>query len=252
MAGLKATLTVGEQAVECRATDLSRRGVALEGSFGSLAATHAVVSLQSNSEELRFVARGRVAYVSLDEETGRQRLGLEFESIDGDQVENLELLISRVIEGMGPGPLAELKRDASVEEIRAALGKIPLAHKITAAQRALPLERSFLRHDDSSQVIEALCRNPQLTLPEVIEILRLPTLLPTTLELLSRDPRWTSNEEVVVIIATHPRVTFQVAERLVGTLDIVAIRKIIRRPGLHPAIKTKLVQSIPHKRLQGW
>jgi len=162
------------------------------------------------------------------------------------------LLISRVIEGMSPGPLADLKRDASIEEIRAALDKIPLAHKITAAQRALPLERSFLRRDESSQVIEALCRNPQLTLPEVMEILRLPTLLPTTLELLSLDSRWSSNEEIAIIIATHPRVTFPVAERLVGTLGIVAIRKVIRRPGLHPAIKAKLVQSIPHKQLQGW
>ena len=113
-------------------------------------------------------------------------------------------------------------------------------------------ERNFLFHDASNLVIEALCRNPQLTMPEVIKLLRIPTLLPTTLELLSRESRWSSTEEIMIMIATHPRVTFPVADRLVKTLSLLGIRKVIRRPGLNPAIKDQLVQSIPHKQLQGW
>ena len=35
-------------------------------------------------------------------------------------------------------------------------------------------------------------------------------------------------------------------------LSLVGIRKVIRRPGLDPAIKTKLIQRIPHKQLRGW
>ena len=83
-------------------------------------------------------------------------------------------------------------------------------------------------------------------------LLQLPTLLSTTLELLSRDSRWSSNEEIKITIATHPRVTFPVADRLVKTLSLLGIRKVIRRPGLNPAIKDMLVQRIPHKQLQGW
>ncbi len=89
-------------------------------------------------------------------------------------------------------------------------------------------------------------------MPEVVKILRVPTLLPTTLELLSRDSRWNDNEEIKITIATHPRVTLPVAERMVKTLSLAGIRKIIRRPGLNPALKDKIVQSVPHKQLQGW
>ncbi|MCH7779994.1 MAG: hypothetical protein IH848_04045, partial [Acidobacteria bacterium] len=133
-----------------------------------------------------------------------------------------------------------------------AWSKIHSVHKIMVAQRAVLDERSVLRHDDDDQVIEALCRNPQLTMPEVVQLLRLSTLLPTTLELLSCDSRWNSNAEIKIAIATHPHVAFSVADRLVRTLSLVAIRKVIRRPGLNPAVKTRLVQSIPYKQLQGW
>lgn len=252
LAGLKATLTLGTTAFPCQAVDLHRGGVMIEGTFSSKEHPQAEISLQSTSEDLSFVGRGRLTYVSLDEQTGRTLLGIQFESLDADQTENLELLVARVIEGMNPAPLAHLSRDASIAEIRAALRKIPTAHKITLAQRAVPQERSFLLHDDDKFVIEALCRNPQLTMPEVIQLLRLPTLLPTTLELLSHDSRWNSNEEIKITIATHQRVTFPVADRLVETLSLVGIRKVIRRPGLDPAIKTKLIQKIPHKQLQGW
>jgi len=252
LAGLKATVTFGASESPCQAVDLHRSGVMLEGSFSAEENGMVGVSLQSASEDLRFEARGRVTHVSLNEETGHTRLGLQFEALSSAETKNLESLVARVIEGQNPAPLAHLARDASVAEIREALGKIPTAHKITVAQRALPLERSFLFHDGDGQVFEALCRNPQLTMPEVIRMLRMPTLLPTTLELLSRDQRWNANEEIKITIATHPRVTFPVADRLCRTLTLLGIRKVIRRPGLNPAIKNRLVQSVPHKQLQGW
>ena len=252
LAGLKATLKLGTTEIPCLAVDLHRSGVMLEGTCSAVENAIAVVVLESASEDLRFEGRGHITHLSLDEETGHMRLGIHFESLSSGQTETLEFLVARVIEGMNPAPLAHLSRNASIEEIRDALDKIPTANKITVAQRALPLERGFLLHDDNSLVIEALCRNPQLTMPDIVRVLRIPTLLPTTLELLSRNSRWTSNEEIAITIATHPRVTFPVADRLVKTLSLLGIRKVIRRPGLHPAIKDKLVQSIPHKQLQGW
>jgi len=252
LAGLKATITFGASESPCQAIDLHRSGAMVEGSFGAKEKIMVGISLSSTAEDLRFEGRGRVTHVSHNEENGLTRVGLQFESLNSTESESLELLVARVVEGMNPAPLAHLARDASAEEIREALGKIPTAHKITVAQRALPLERSFLFHDDNGQVIEALCRNPQLTMPEVVHVLRRPTLLATTLELLSCDQRWNSNEEIKITIATHPRVTFLVADRLCRTLTLLGIRKVIRRPGLNPAVKNRLVQSVPHKQLQGW
>ena len=48
-------------------------------------------------------------------------------------------------------------------------------------------------HDPHLQVIDGLARNPQLLPNEVRAMLRMPSLLPITLETLARDPRWRSN-----------------------------------------------------------
>lgn len=252
LAGVKASLRIGGDEMACSTADLSREGVLLEAAFDVVVDVEAAATLQSTAGDLILEVHGRVAHVSKDDETGHAHVGLQFDPLDEEQKKTLDALLSRVIEGTELAPLAMLERDATVPQIREALGKIRLPHRILLAQRAFPMERGFLRHDESPQVLEALCRNPRLTLPEVIQILRLPTLLPTTLDVLSRDGRWIANEEIKITIATHPRVTFPVADRLVKTLTIVGIRKVIRRPGLNQAIKNKLVQSIPHKQLQGW
>jgi len=252
LAGLDAAITLDTSEKHCNAVDLHRAGAMVEGQFEAEENSWAFISLKSSAGDLCFETRGRITHVSLDEDSGKTRVGISFETLDTAQTEQLDLLVARVVEGMNPAPLAQLSRGASIDEIREALGKIPTAHKITVAKRAQPLERGFLLHDENNQVIEAVCRNPQLTMPEVTRILRLPTLLSTTLDLLSRDPRWNSNEEIKITIATHPCVTFPVADRLVKTLSLLGIRKVIRCPGLNPAIKTRLVQNIPRKQLQGW
>jgi hypothetical protein len=252
LAGLKATIQLGDGSFSCQALDFHRQGVMVAGEFDAEGHVDAAIRLVSTAEDLSFEARGRVAHVSRNAENGQTKLGIEFDTIAADQDEALELLLSRVIEGMNPAPLAHLDKGASIGEIRDALSKIPLPHRITFARRALPPERAFLRHDESPQVIEALCRNPQLTRGELLQLLKLPMLLPTTLEALSRDQRWTSHEELRVEIAMHPRVPFPVAERMIEDLSLVSIRQLIRRPGLKPALKDRLVATIPHKQLQGW
>ena len=139
LAGLKATVTLGTTEIPCQAVDLHRAGVMLEGTFGAEENSQASISLRSTSEDLHFQGHGRVTHVLPDEETGATRVGIQFEALDSRQTENLELLVARVVEGMSPAPLAHLARDASIEEIREALSKIPTAHKITVGQRALPL-----------------------------------------------------------------------------------------------------------------
>ena len=252
LAGLKATLLLGDGCFSCQATDLDRKGVMVEGDFEAEGHAEATIQLASATEDLRFQAHGRVAHISTNTENGHTKLGIEFDSIPADQNEALDLLQSRVIEGMNPAALAQLDRGASIIEIRDVLSKIPLPHRIMLARRAQTPERAFLRHDESPQVLEALCRNPQLSRAELMQLLKLPMLLPTTLEVLSRDPRWTSHEEIRVVIATHPRVPFPVAERMIEDLSLVNIRQLIRRAGLKPALKDRLVATIPHKKLQGW
>jgi hypothetical protein len=246
LAGLRAKLRFDGKMGSCETIDLSLVGGLLSGGFPAIEGSEVTLTLSSSSGDLEFEADARVTFQS------ETQLGIEFGQLNETQKSSLEALLSRAQEGIRPASLESLDRDSSTADIKAALKKIPIPHRINLARRATLLDRGFLVHDESPQVLEALARNPQLIQQEVVQLLRLPTLLPTTLEVLSRDARWMSSEELKITIATHPRVTFHVAERLVKTLSIVGIRRVIRRPGLNPAIKQKLVQTIPHKQLQGW
>ena len=246
LAGLRAKLRFDGKMGSCETVDLSLAGGLLSGEFPAIEGSEVTLSLSSSSGDLEFEADARVTFQS------ESQLGIQFEHLSEAQTSNIEALLSRAQEGIRPASLESLDQDSSVVEIKAALKKIPLPHRVNLARRASMLDRSFLVHDESPQVLEALARNPQIIQQEVVQLLRLTTLLPTTLEVLSRDARWMSSEELKITIATHPRVTFHVADRLVKTLSIVGIRRVIRRPGLNPAIKQKLVQTIPHKQLQGW
>ena len=246
LAGLSAQITLDGQTVHCETLELRSDGAVFEGSFSIAESPKVGVLVQSDAGDLELAVQARIT--SFKSGT----LKVSFNGLNEQQQHVVDSIRSRAMEGMLPSAIGGLERGASIAEIKEALSKVPLSHRVNLARRALHLDRSFLRHDESSQVLEALARNPQLTQQEVVQMLRLPHLLPTTLEVFSLDPRWQASEEVKITIATHPRVSFSVAERLVRTLTIVGIRRVIRRPGLNPAIKQKLVQSIPHKQLQGW
>jgi len=220
LAGLKATLLLENSSFSCEAVDLHQHGVMVEGDFDPAGHAEAAIRIVSPAEDLSFEARGRVAHVSKDAESGRTKLGIEFETCAPEQADILERLLARIVEGRNPAPLAALKKGASIPEIRNALGKIALPHRMNIARRALPPERAFMKHDESPQVIEALCRNPQLTRAELMELLQMPM--------------------------------FQVADKMIEDLSLVSIRQVIRRPGLKPALKDRLVATTPHKQLQGW
>ena len=48
-------------------------------------------------------------------------------------------------------------------------------------------------------------------------------------------------------IATHPRVTFTTADKVVNRLNDLALARLIRRPGLHRGVKQKLMVKLSRK-----
>jgi hypothetical protein len=90
------------------------------------------------------------------------------------------------------------------------------------------------------QVLEALVRNPNLRLPEARSLATVPHLLPSTLELLSRDLRWANDEEVNCAIVAHPRTPLALARKIIDKLKPPVLKKLIQRPGVPPSIRTEL------------
>jgi hypothetical protein len=231
----------------CAAHDLSRSGVLLTGELPWPADREVDLTVRSVGGDLNLRIRGLVQRVSEDGAEHTQ-VGIEFGRIEEAQRSVLESLVSRVVEGLSPAFLEGLTPNAPEPEIRDALAKVPLAHRMALAARAMPREREILIKDSNPQVLEALARNPNLLTHEMRSLLRLAILLPSTLEILARDSRWMGDEEAKILIATHPRAPFTLSDRLLATVSPDGMRKALQRPGLNPSLRTKLLHKLTRQR----
>lgn len=234
------------------ADEISRAGVSLSGELPMPESDTIEVTIRSTAGDLRLTTTAQVTHAVNDEETGETHLGVEFASLTDEQHRVLDDMVSRVAEGMSPAPLQALPPGAGPDLVRKALDAIPLPHRIQMARKALPREREFLRQDPSPPVLDALARNPNITLPEVKVLARMPLILPATVEAMADDPRWRRDEELKILLATHPRVSLQVAERLAFELDLQGMRRLLQKPGLHDAVKGKLRARMSDREMKGW
>lgn len=247
LASLPATLYHESQEHPCEAFNLSRSGVLLTGRLPQPEEPDLELRIATAAGDLELRTVARVVHVQHDAEQGETKLGLQFMELSAAQKETIDLLVARIVEGRAPAALEGLKRGASEAESRKALKKVSAAHRVALALRGQAREREFLRRDPDPHVLQALARNPRITLPEIINLARVGHLLPSTLEIMSIDPRWSRDDELKILIATHPRVTFQTADRIVSGMGDVVLQRLLSRPGLQPAVREKLMARLTRK-----
>jgi hypothetical protein len=246
-AALPAVLHHDGEDLPCAADDLSRSGVLLHGKMVVPTNPDVETTISTPTGDRTVRVAGRVMHAHSEPDSEDVRLGVQFESLSGEQAETVDLIVSRVVEGMAPAALDGIDPRAPLAEIRAALGKITAAHRVSLAARCGPKERAILKHDPDPHVLEALVRNPNVNLPEVKALVRRSDLLPSTLEIVASDLRWRGDEELKIAIATHQRVTFTTADKVVRHLSDLAIGRLIQRPGLQPGVKQKLMIRLSRK-----
>jgi hypothetical protein len=93
--------------------------------------------------------------------------------------------------------------------------------------------------------MDALARNPSLLLPEVMTLLRMPHLFPSTLEIIGRSSRWT--EPVKELVATHRNTPVAVADALVSRMSPASLERVIRASGLNAALRAKVLARLPRR-----
>jgi hypothetical protein len=246
LAASPAVLRFDGRDLPCSAHDLSRAGVLLEGQLVVPDDPEVRLTLTTPAGDLTATVSGRVMHAH-EEASGEIRLGIQFDPLTEEQEDVIDRLISRVIEGMAPAALAEIDEKAPLAEIRAALARITPAHRHAIASRGGPTERAILRHDTDPHVLEGLARNPKMNLPEMRTLLRRTDLLPSTLECVAADPRWLNDEELQIMIATHLRASFRTADKVVTRMSDLTLAKVIRRPGLQPGVRQKLMTRLARK-----
>jgi len=245
-AGLPGSIQIEGRDFPCQATNLSRSGVLMIGEVAVSPASEVWISVASPSGDLRLTTIARVVRCTRDpEHGGKTSVGLEFLPLRGEDKPTLEALVARVVEGVSPAALQDIPDKATPQEIRAVLNRIPLPHRAALATRGGPKEREILIRDSNLLVIDAMSRNPGLLPHEVMSILRMPSLLPQTLDTIARDSRWAGSEPLMIRAATHRATPLPTALALLNRLPHATLKKIIRAPDLHPALRTKLLSRLP-------
>lgn len=242
-AGIPSELHDASGSTPCSAHDVSRTGALLVGPIRSPSGV-ADLTLKAPTGTLEVRLPARVARELPDTENGERQIAFEFEALTPDQKEGLEALLSRLIEGAAPGPLESLRPGAPPNEVRKALEQIPIPHRISLATRAGVREREWLRQDIVGAVLEALARNPNLLAADVKVLLSSPHVLPSTLEILANDSRFKGDDEIQLGLAAHPKVPPPVGERLVEGMKGTALRQLLRRPGMNPVLRERVVRKL--------
>lgn len=244
-AGLPALARCGSSEFPCVAHNLSRTGALLVGEVAWPRMEEVDVLLRSPAGDRQVQVRARVARIEDDPDGDGTCLGVQFIDLDAAQTDSIEVLLKRVIEGhaLAP-PIQEIPPGTPPHAVRKILDEIPLPHRVTLASRGAPRERETLLQDHQPQVLESLARNPSLLLHEAHALAGLRHLLPSTLTILASDSRWAADEEMKILIVSHPRVTVPLAEKLMADMKLPALRRALQKPGLNPLVRTLILRRI--------
>jgi PilZ domain-containing protein len=234
-ASLPATARLAGADHTCTAENLSRSGALLLGQFPETEEADLTLTIMRLELPCRIVFRQD------------ERMGVVFENLSPEQATGVEGLLSRVVQGASLGALEALTTASSPAAVRTALQKISVPHRMGLALRAGPRERDWLRHDPDPAVLEALARNANAVPHEIKLLLRRADLLPSTLDQIAEDVRWSKDEEIQRMICCHPRVPLQTADRVVERMSELAIGRLLRQSGLEPGVRQKLMRKLALK-----
>ena len=242
-ADLRAEFDDGGGMIACETQNLSRSGVLLVGAPSAPQAETVDFTLRAPTGTLAVRLSARVIRVQPDPEGNGFRIALEFVDMDDSRRDALEVLLSRLLQTRTVGSLDGLKPGATPQEIKQALEAIPLPQRIALAARAGPKDREYLRSDTHPAVLEALARNPSLSVAEARALATSTYLMSGTLDGFANDLRFKGDEELRMAVATHPRVSLATAEKVTADLKVPQIKKLLAKPGLNQLLREKLFRK---------
>lgn len=226
--------------IACGAQNISRSGALLVGDIPAPAPKNVDLALKAPTGNLSIRLAARVIRFEPDPEGAGMRMAVEFVELDKARRDDLEVLLSRLLETPAGSPLESLKPGATLQEIRKTLESIPVAQRIALASRAGTKEREHLRLDTNPAVLESLVRNPGLTVAEARALAASAYLMPGTLDALAQDSRFKGDEDLRMAIAVHPKVSAATAEKVTADLKLPQVRALLAKPGLNPLLREKL------------
>jgi hypothetical protein len=120
--------------------------------------------------------------------------------------------------------------------------------KFRLALKADRTTRTVLSRDHDPRILFFLCKNPHITIEEIVQIARDARILQNTLEYIIRNPQWANREEVRYAVTVNPKTPIPMVLRLLPLLNGSNLRRIAKSQAVRLRIKTaalKLVVGSP-------
>ena len=133
-----------------------------------------------------------------------------------------------------------VKRQSRLDDLRA----MPRPQKLILAAKADRATRVLLIRDVDPQVLFYVCKNPRITLDEILEISRLGTLTAAVADLIATSAQWAQSEQVRLNLVNNPKTPTPTALKLLPGLNIRHLQTMAKSWNIRPQIKQAALKLV--------
>jgi hypothetical protein len=167
--------------------------------------------------------------------------------------EELLVELGTALREVPPASAEEFKADASdrLDEFTR-VREMTFAQRVIYATRAGQSGRAILMQQPSAMILLYLCKNPLITLLEIIQIAKLPSIDALVAEyivkLLRSNPQWAMSEELKLALATNPKTAGGTALSLLTHLNSRSLRQMCKQGEVRSTIKQAAMKLLMERK----
>jgi len=167
--------------------------------------------------------------------------------------EELLAELERALREIPPASEEEFKADTSqkLDEFTR-IRQMNFAQKVIYATRAGQTGRAIIMQQPSPMLLLYLAKNPLITLPEIVQIAKLPCIDALVAEyiakLLRSNPQYAASEELKLALVTNAKTPGGTALSLLGHLSSRSVRQICKQGELRSTLKNAAIKLLLDRR----
>jgi hypothetical protein len=129
--------------------------------------------------------------------------------------------------------------ESEFSDIYAKLKDLPMSEKQRLARYGNRTVRQLLMRQGSKTLHIFLFQNPKLTLDEVLEYSKIPTLTAEAIRLILQNRTWMSSRQLLFNLARNPATPLDIAARLVQQLTATEWRVLAKGSTVRPQVQAQ-------------
>ncbi len=120
--------------------------------------------------------------------------------------------------------------------------------KVVAAKRGNRNVRNLLIKEGNKKVLNFILQNPQLSVPEVAQMLKAPNLPQDIIQNIAKNANWCQSEDVRLLIVTHPKTPLPLALKQLIALNQQSLAKLAKSQNTKAQIKSNALKLLEQRR----